>query len=107
MCNTVLGCQPYARGQAFGLAHLHLCGDLHWHVAPSCAGCWPNCHSLRGASVVPLLGVSCLPLPAGQVVHVPLPAGQVAHVPLPAGQVVRKTLTAFPSLSGMSGGLNS
>eukprot|EP00961_Rhodomonas_salina_P232247 3137529-Rhodomonas_salina.1 len=92
-CNPVLGCRPDARGQAFGLAHLHLCGDLHVHVAPSSAGGRPNCRSPRGASVAPLLGVSCLSLPAGRVVHVPLPAGQVAHAPLQARQVVCKTLS--------------
>eukprot|EP00961_Rhodomonas_salina_P282886 3823119-Rhodomonas_salina.1 len=29
------GDQPYARGQAFGLVHLHLFGDLRAHAAPS------------------------------------------------------------------------
>eukprot|EP00961_Rhodomonas_salina_P178044 2401202-Rhodomonas_salina.1 len=39
---TAMGNQPYARGQALGLAHLHLFGDLRAHAAQSCAGSEPH-----------------------------------------------------------------
>eukprot|EP00961_Rhodomonas_salina_P079227 1065086-Rhodomonas_salina.1 len=47
--DAVQGCRPgpKARGQAFSFAHLHLCGDLCAHAAPSCAGCWPIRQRLR------------------------------------------------------------